>query len=384
MMKKRIIILLSLSSLVIFARLYLGNKEKNNDVAIYIDDNLENSIPKKGEATYLKSVCDQDVEATWDDDIWGLKVNNLSSKVNCKLYFSSDTEKPQWQISNVSKTSGLTTDDYTIEITGTDNIGLTSNLTADDITLNTNDTACWALKKNLTKESSDDKQIKYQLSLSMPGCAGNLSLSINQNTLTDTSGNNSDKVSLDTGITISKNNTKKMLIWQDYYNRAENYLKTYYENVTVNENATTQEIISAKYDIVIFYRAFWQVNKDVNTLYNAGINLITQANDYTDGLLINDSTKDYILGGANATIEKKVNNNLTSYFADTYFESDSNIYYWHFNSNAKVLYQTTYNGVTYDKIGYLKENNHYWFNIGTPDRFNYAPMIEFIFGNLKE
>lgn len=383
-MKKRIIILLSLISLVIFAGLYFNNKEKSNDIAVYIDDNLENSIPKKGEAAYLKSICNQDVDVTWDNDLWGLKINNLTRKVNCKLYFSSDIEKPQWQISKVSKTSGLTTDDYTIELTGTDDIGLTSKLTADDITLSSNDTVCWALKKNLTDISSSDKQVKYQLNLSMPSCAGNLNLSINQNTLTDTSGNNSLKVSLNTGITISKNNAKKILIWKDFNSEATDNISMYYGNVTSNNNLTTSEIIAAKYDLVIYYWPYWGITTDLNTLYNAGINLLTQGNDYTDGLLINNSIKDYILGDPTTTIEKKVKNNLTSYYPDEFIESDSSVAFWKFNPKATILYQTEYKGTTYDKIGYLKDNNHMWFNIATDNMLSFPPMIEFIFGNLKE
>lgn len=383
-MKKRIIIILSLINLLTFGWLYFGNKEKTNDLAIYIDDNLENSIPRKGEATYLKSVCDQGVNVTWDNDLWGLKINNLTRKVNCKLYFSSDTEKPQWQISKVSKTSGFTTDDYTIELTGTDNFGLTSNLTADDIALNTNDTACSALKKSVTEVSSNDKQVKYQLSLSMPSCVGSLNLSLNQNTLTDTSGNNSGEVSLNTGITISKNNTKKILIWKDYNSEAIDAISTYYGNVTLNSNLTASEIITAKYDLVIYYWPYWGLTTDLNTLYSAGVNLLTQGNDYTDGLLINNSAKDYILEGGNATIIKKVNNNLTSYYPDKLIESDRNIAFWKFNPQATILYQTEHNGITYDKIGYLKDNNHMWFNNATDYLLPFSPIIEFIFGNLKE
>ena len=353
-------------------------------MAIYIDDNLKNSIPRKGEATYLKSVCDQGVNVTWDNDLWGLKINNLTRKVNCKLHFSSDTEKPQWQISKVSKTSGFTTDDYTIELTGTDNFGLTSNLTADDIALNTNDTACSALKKSVTEVSSNDKQVKYQLSLSMPSCVGSLNLSINQNTLTDTSGNNSGEVSLNTGITISKNNTKKILIWKDYNSEAIDAISTYYGNVTLNSNLTASEIITAKYDLVIYYWPYWGLTTDLNTLYSAGVNLLTQGNDYTDGLLINNSAKDYILEGGNATIIKKVNNNLTSYYPDKLIESDRNIAFWKFNPQATILYQAEHNGITYDKIGYLKDNNHMWFNNATDYLFPFPPIIEFIFGNLKE
>ena len=385
-MKKRIIIILSLINLVTFGWGYFGNKEETNDLAVYIDDNLENSIPRKGEATYLKSVCDQGVNVTWDNDLWGLKINNLTRKVNCKLYFSSDTEKPQWQISKVSKTSGFTTDDYTVELTGTDNFGLTSNLTVDDIKLSANDSSCWALKKSVEEVSSNDKQVKYQLNLSMPSCVGSLSLSINQNTLTDTSGNNSEKVSLNTGITINKNNTKKILVWYDYNSEAYDDISAYYSNVTQNTNLTTSEIIAAKYDLVVYYRPYWQLIEGLNTLYNAGINLLTQGNDPNSDSLMADASVPSVSPSdcSSATIKKVVNNNLTSYYQDEFIERDSPISFWKFNQQATILYQAEYNGITYDKIGYLKENNHMWFNNATDYLLPFSPIIEFIFGNLKE
>lgn len=44
----------------------------------------------------------------------------------------------------------------------------------------------------------------------------------------------------------------------------------------------------------------------------------------------------------------------------------------------------TYNGVAYDKIGYLKENNHIWFHNGAHAYLAFPPIMEFIFGNLEE
>ena len=380
---KKIFLIIIVDSLVIFS-LNILDKPKNN-IAIYLDNEEESKIPKKGEATYLRSVCDKDVDTTWDKDIWGIKINNLTEKVNCKLYFSSDTEKPTWQISNISKTSGFTTDNYEIEITGRDNKGVISNLTINDLAFKSGEDNCSVFKKSLNEVSKTTNEVKYQLNLSMPGCTGSLNIQINENTLTDSSSNTSDKVSLNTGITIGKNNTKKILIWKDYQSDALNGISKYYSNVTSNETLNTTQIINGKYDLIVFYYPYWAPADDLNTLYNAGLNLLVNTNDYNEDLLIFDTAKGYLKGGATATLTKTVKNNLTSYFSDTLTETDGGgICYWHFNSKAKVLYQTTYNGVTYDKIGYLKENNHIWFHNGAHTYLAFPPIMEFIFGNLEE
>ena len=57
---------------------------------------------------------------------------------------------------------------------------------------------------------------------------------------------------------------------------------------------------------------------------------------------------------------------------------------WHFNSKATILYQATYENENFDKIGYLKENDNIWFNIGVSTFYNYAPIIEFVMGRLEE
>lgn len=55
-------------------------------------------------------------------------------------------------------------------------------------------------------------------------------------------------------------------------------------------------------------------------------------------------------------------------------------------ADVKVLYQSTYEGTNYDKVGYLRKNNTTWFHIGIPSFLGngYIPIIEFIRGNLNE
>ena len=64
-------------------------KKRINDetLAVYVNDELQSSIPKKGEALFKKAICDNDVKVFWDNDTWSLKVSNLKIKTKCNLYF---------------------------------------------------------------------------------------------------------------------------------------------------------------------------------------------------------------------------------------------------------------------------------------------------------
>ena len=62
--------------------------ENNNIIGIYVDNELQESIPKKGDAVFSKAICDNDnVNYYWDMDNWGLFVDNLNKKTKCNLYF---------------------------------------------------------------------------------------------------------------------------------------------------------------------------------------------------------------------------------------------------------------------------------------------------------
>ena len=62
--------------------------ENNNIIGIYLDNELQESIPKKGDAVFSKAICDNDnINYYWDVDNWGLFVDNLNKKTRCNLYF---------------------------------------------------------------------------------------------------------------------------------------------------------------------------------------------------------------------------------------------------------------------------------------------------------
>lgn len=385
-MKKILIIaLIIVSSLLII--MVNGYKEiDNNLLSVYMDNERVESIPDKNKGTYLKSVCDdENIKTEWDNDKWGLFVSGLSKKVKCNIYFSSDVEKPSWQVDSVSSRNVLTTDIYTVRLVGSDNSKVSSNLNVDDIKLLVSNCDYAPIKKDLEIIESSDNKIIYELKIHMLKGEGNLVLRINSGTLKDDSGNESNSTDLDTGITIAKNNNTKILIWQDWENNVKNNISYYYSNLTVDNDMSisTTSIINDKYDIVIYYYPFWQGNTALNTLYNAGVNIISQYNDYTDGLIINGdgnvmSKNDYVY------VDKVLNSSITRYLDEKFTEYDGGISLWHFNSKATILYQATYENETFDKIGYLKENDNIWFNMGVSTFYNYAPIIEFVMGRLEE
>lgn len=382
-MKKILIIALIITSGLFIIIINGYKKIDNNLLSVYLDNERVESIPDRGKGTYLKSVCDdENIKTEWNNDNWGLFVSGLSKKVKCNIYFSSDVEKPSWQVDSVSR-NVLTTDIYTVRLIGSDNSKVSPNLNIDDIKFLVSNCDYAPIKKDLEIIESSDNKIIYELKIHMLKGEGKLVLRINSGTLKDDSGNESNSTDLDTGITIAKNNNTKILILKDYSNETKNSIGSYYSNLVIDSTLTFDEIVKAKYDVVIYYNPYWGGSTVLNTLYNAGVNIISQYNNYTDGLIINGngnvmSKNDYVY------VDKVLNSSITRYFDDRFAEDDDYISLWHFNSKATILYQATYENETFDKIGYLKENDNIWFNIGVNNSLNYVPIIEFVMGRLEE
>ena len=92
MMKKNLLILIALLSILGAFLVFKINKKTMIDeenIAVYVNNQLVSTIPKKGEAIYIKSVCDTDAKASWNNDSWSLLINNLNQKTKCNLYFYS-------------------------------------------------------------------------------------------------------------------------------------------------------------------------------------------------------------------------------------------------------------------------------------------------------
>ena len=90
-MKKRIccicLVFMILLSFGVFTSRHKEELVSKKALAVYVNDELQESIPKKGEAMFIKAECDNNAKGEWDDDKWGLFVSNLSQKTKCNLYF---------------------------------------------------------------------------------------------------------------------------------------------------------------------------------------------------------------------------------------------------------------------------------------------------------
>ena len=91
MQKLRKYLIISLIIVSLNFILFHDRKEylsENNILGVYVDNELQESIPKKGEVMFSKAICDNDnVNYYWDVDNWGLFVDNLNKKTKCNLYF---------------------------------------------------------------------------------------------------------------------------------------------------------------------------------------------------------------------------------------------------------------------------------------------------------
>ena len=91
MQKLRKYLIISLIIVSLNFILFHDRKEylsENNILGVYVDNELQESIPKKGEVMFSKAICDNDnVNYYWNVDNWGLFVDNLNKKTKCNLYF---------------------------------------------------------------------------------------------------------------------------------------------------------------------------------------------------------------------------------------------------------------------------------------------------------
>ncbi len=357
----------------------------NKDLAVYIENELNSSIPANNENLYVNKIdCDNNVNAYWDNDNWGLFISNFSKKTKCNLYFIHDNEKPYWQIEEVEKTSVLSTDIFTIKISGNDSLSkITSSLDTSSLSFYVNDTLQSPVKVELTKLEELNKKITYSIKVHMVGGQGNLKLKINSNTLTDNETNQNDEIILDTGITVSKNPAKIL----DYYDNNfvsisyyQNLLNNYYSNVIHKNDLSSNEIISGNYDLVFFNDDCWTVPTTANSIFSAGINIFSVGNDSTSALdIISASIADSKLGAH----KKVINNSLTYYLPDLITGGEDSLNLIKFVDEATVLYKNNTNNIEYDSLGYIKKNDKTWLHSQYNSDKYIIPIIQFTLGELK-
>ena len=386
-MKKKYLItrfIIILGTLVL-SRINISN---NKDLAVYIDNELNSSIPASNENLYVNKIdCDNNVNAYWDNDKWGLFISNFSKKTKCNLYFIHDTEKPYWQMESVEKVNVLSTDILEFKIAGTDSLGnVSSNLDISNLSFYVNDELESPIKVELTKLEELNKKITYSIKVHMVGGAGNLKVKISSGTLTDTSSNQNAEITLDTGINVSKNPAKifnfytnkfpENSVWPKYY---QNLLNNYYNNVTHSNNPTLDEIASGDYDLIFFNNDCWTVPPVANYIFSLGINVFSVGNDSTSALdIISTSITDSKVGNH----KKVINNGLTHYLPDLFAGSEDNLNLIKFSEEATVLYKNETNNTEYDSIGYMIKNNKIWLHSQYISSNYVIPMIQFALGQL--
>ena len=366
----------------------LKSNLNNNMLAVYIENELKDVIPSKSENLYIDNIdCDNDVSATWDNDNWGLFISNLSKKAKCNLYFSHDNEKPYWQIESVEKANVLSTDIFEFKISGIDSLGnVASNLDVSNLSFYVNDELESPIKVELTKLEELNKKITYSIKVHMVGGAGNLKVKISSGTLTDTSNNQNDEITLDTGIVVSKNPAKIFLYSDSRHagrvlNEHIQILKNKYKKV---ENSSDLSAFNeTDYDLIIFDFDGWSVPIEVNNLSN--INIISYGNDTNSSIKIIESSTESKSGVGKSKLIAK--NSLTNYLDETIPGDGDFQNLIKFSNNVTVLYQNETNNITYDSIGYFRNNDYTWFHYqlyGLLDNQNLIiPIIQFTLGELK-
>ena len=386
-MKKKYFFTISIIILGILTLLKI-NVKNNNTLAVYIDNELKDNIPSKTDNLYINKIdCDNDTTATWDNDNWGLFISNLSKKAKCNLHFIHDNEKPYWQIESVEKANVLSTDIFEFKISGTDSLGnVTSNLDVSNLSFYVNDELESPIKVELTKLEELNKKIIYFIKVHMVGGAGNLKVKISSSTLTDTSNNQNDEITLDTGIVVSKNPAKIFLYSDSRHagrvlNEHIQILKNKYKKV---ENSSDLSAFNeTDYDLIIFDFDGWSVPIEVNNLSN--INIISYGNDTNSSIKIIESSTESKSGVGKSKLIAK--NSLTNYLDETIPGDGDFQNLIKFSNNVTVLYQNETNNITYDSIGYFRNNDYTWFHYqlyGLLDNQNLIiPIIQFTLGELK-
>ena len=386
-MKKKYLVtgFIIILGILVLSRINLNN---NKDLAVYIDNELNSSIPASNENLYVNKIdCDNNVNAYWDNDKWGLFISNFSKKTKCNLYFIHDTEKPYWQMESVEKVNVLSTDILEFKIAGTDSLGnVSSNLDISNLSFYVNDELESPIKVELTKLEELNKKITYSIKVHMVGGAGNLKVKISSGTLTDTSNNQNAEITLDTGINVSKNPAKifnfytdkfpENSVWPKYY---RNLLNNYYNDVTHSNNPTLDEIASGDYDLIFFNNDCWTVPTVANYIFSLGINVFSVGNDSTSALdIISTFTENNKVGNH----KKVINNGLTHYLPDLFAGSEDNLNLIKFSEEATVLYKNETNNTEYDSIGYMIKNNKIWLHSQYISSNYVIPMIQFALGQL--
>lgn len=91
---KKNVIIISLISIILLGTgsyIYYNSTPKEEPlIGAYIDGTYSETLPSKGKGyTVDKIVCDNNKNASWDYDKWGIKLSNWGTRSRCNIYFKS-------------------------------------------------------------------------------------------------------------------------------------------------------------------------------------------------------------------------------------------------------------------------------------------------------
>ena len=117
---KKIIILFSLSLLIILSIIVFNDQDEkvlsnnsleqdlNNMIGVYLEDEngeyvSSSEIPSKDDGyEFSKAVCENDIEAKWNEDAWSLIAPNNKANFKCNLYFDAKKMAKETLLANYS------------------------------------------------------------------------------------------------------------------------------------------------------------------------------------------------------------------------------------------------------------------------------------------
>ncbi len=104
MTKQKLLLLtvIILLSFIFMKIINIGNSFQ--DLVVYVNDEYQGSIPKKGEAMFQRAVC--------DNDSWSLIINNLNQKTKYNLYFYEEQTVYNFDYAGAKQI-------FTVQISGT-------------------------------------------------------------------------------------------------------------------------------------------------------------------------------------------------------------------------------------------------------------------------
>ncbi len=88
---KKQVIITSLISIILLSYIYYNFIPKAEPlIGAYIDGTYSETLPSKGKGYAVdKIVCDNNKNASWDYDKWGIKLSNWGTRSRCNIYFKS-------------------------------------------------------------------------------------------------------------------------------------------------------------------------------------------------------------------------------------------------------------------------------------------------------